>query len=411
MENPKIVVLVEPSFYGVGFIKATYNKGCRVVAIVSSEENPIKYGYQDFYHDLIIADVRDEESVLNAITSSEYYGEIEALIPATDYVSYVTAKVGEKLGLRGISADAALKARNKDMARIAYEKHRVPSAKFKIVKGYDEAVNATNQIGFPVVLKPTNCASSQNVFFINNLAELNKSMEEMMKFKTTYMGFPVRNEYLIEEYLEGPEFSVELFLKDEQAIFSIVTEKLTTALPYFVEISHTLPTSSYRENQTDIINVAIRAVLALGINNGPSHVEIKLTKEGPKIIEVNGRPGGDNISTDLLEASFGINIFEATVDYYLGNDVSITPTKDNASSIAYLTATKNGVISDIKGLEAIKDNEKVIKYVFSIKPGDTVSIAKSSDDRLGYIITAASTPSEAKQEALNLIENIKVVYG
>jgi len=410
MENQKIVALVEPSFYGVGFIKSTYNKGYKVIVIVSSEENPLKYGYKEFYHDLIIADVRDEESILNAIKSSKYHGEIDALIPATDYVSYVTAKVGEKLGLRGISPEAALKARNKDMARVAYEINQVPSAKFKIVKDYDEAVNATNQIGFPVVLKPTNCASSQNVFFIKNLGELNKSMEEMMKFKTTYMGFPVRNEYLIEEYLVGPEFSVELFLKNEQAIFSKVTEKLTTSLPYFVEISHTLPTSSYRESENDIINVALSAVLALGINNGPSHVEIKLTKEGPKIIEVNGRPGGDNISTHLLEESFGINIFDATVDYYLGDDISIIPTKDNASSIAYLTATKNGVISNIKGLEAIRDNEKVIKYDFSIKPGDTVSIAKSSDDRLGYIITTASTPSEAKYEALNLIENIRVVY-
>lgn len=410
MTKIKTVAFVEPSFYGVSFARVAYEQGHKVISIVSSTDNPQKYGYEGIYHDLIVADIRDEESLYEAITQSPYAGQLDALIPATDYASHLTAKVAERLGLRGVPYEAALKSRNKDLAREAYAENGVPSARFKKITNFEEAAAAAAEIGYPVVLKPTNCASSQNVYFIKDAVELKRAVDIIVAFKVTYMDFKVREEYLIEEYLDGPEFSVELFVSEGEPIFAAVTEKLTSALPYFVEIAHTLPTSVHTDREDDIIQTAVQALRAIGITDGPSHVEVKLSSTGPRIIEVNGRPGGDNISSDLLVQAFGVDIFEATVNYYLDNPIDIRKKHHRAASIAYVTADRDGIYEGIAGFEAAIQQEGVVRAQITAAPGDAVSVARSSDDRLGYIITAGDTPQEAKELALALVGSLKVQY-
>lgn len=410
MDNQKIVAFVEPSFYGVDFVERTYRKGCKVIAIGSSPENPRKYGYENYYDDFLIADIRDPNSIFNAIKESDYYGKLDALIPATDYASHYTAEVAEWLSLTTIPSFAANNARNKDLARFAYQKNNVPSAQFAKVSNDDEACKAASTIGYPVVLKPTNCASSQGVFFIKNKEELLHAFQRLREFKKTYMGFDVSTDYLIEEYLEGPEFSVELFLKDKEVIFSSVTEKETSDLPYFVEISHTVPTSTQQDRVEEIVEVSIQAMKAIGIDNGPSHVEIRLTSTGPKIIEVNGRPGGDNIASQLLFNTYGLDIFEETVNFYLNLPIKKHFPAQKATSIAYLTARNNGEITAIDGIENIDNDPSVIKYEVNVQPGDTVKIPESSDDRLGYVITTGENSKEAKRKAINLINSIQLEY-
>ncbi|GKU79122.1 ATP-grasp domain-containing protein [Paenibacillus sp. L3-i20] len=410
MSSIKIVAFVEPSFYGVSFARVAYEQGHKVISIVSSVDNPQKYGYEGIYHDLIVADIRDEESIYQAILQSPYANKLDALIPATDYASHLTAKVAERLGLRGVPYEAALRSRNKDLARQAYAEHNVPSAKFKKVKTFEEALAAADEISYPVVLKPTNAASSQNVYFINNATELHKAINIIVEFKVSYMDFTIRDEYLIEEYLEGPEFSIELFVREGEAIFSTVTEKITSPLPYFVEIAHTLPSPTYQDQEKEIVHTALEALKAIGLTNGPSHVEVKLTKSGARIIEINGRPGGDNISSDLLVQAFGIDIFEATVNYYLDTPIDIEKKYHRGAAIVYVTADRDGVFEEIEGLETLNQHEKIVRSHFSVKRGDTVTIPKSSDDRLGYIITVGDTPLEAKQLAFKLVDGLTVKY-
>ncbi|MCG7409276.1 ATP-grasp domain-containing protein [Paenibacillus sp. ACRRX] len=410
MTTSKTVAFVEPSFYGVSFVKAAFEQGHRVISIVSSPNNPQKYGYEGIYHDLIVADIRDEESLYQAIVQSPYADQLDALIPATDYASHLTAKVAERLGLKGVPFEAALKSRNKDLAREAYAEHRVPSAAFRKVRTFEEAAAAAADIGYPIVLKPTNCASSQHVYFISSVNELQAAMDVIVEFKVSYMDFKVREEYLVEQYLEGPEFSVELFVSEGVPLFSVVTEKTTSPLPYFVEVLHTLPTSVHTDREDEIVHTAVKALRAIGITNGPSHVEVKLTSDGARIIEVNGRPGGDNISSDLLVQALGVDIFEATVNFYLDNPIAIQRKHERAAAIAYVTAEREGIFANLKGLESWSQHPSVVRYQISVSPGEIISPAKSSDDRLGYVITVGDTPQEAKELALSLVNSLQIVY-
>lgn len=161
----KRVLLVEPSFYGVDFVHAAKALKCETICIVASSDDPLKYGYDGEFDDLIIADIRDANSVYKAIKESPY-NDFDALIPCTDYETTVTAEVAVKLHKFGNSVHATQCARNKDLARTEYKRYGVPSAKYKVVHNFNEATTASRELGFPLVLKPTSTASSIDVFLL-----------------------------------------------------------------------------------------------------------------------------------------------------------------------------------------------------------------------------------------------------
>ena len=105
--------------------------------------------------------------------------------------------------------------------------------------------------------------------------------------------------------MQGPEVSVEVLMKDGKGHVLAVTDKMTTGAPYFVEIGHSEQSQLNKKTVDDIKKLAVNALLAVGVTNGPGHVEIIVTNEGPKLVELGARLGGDFITTDLVPLSTG----------------------------------------------------------------------------------------------------------
>lgn len=408
MHKP-LLIFIEPVFYGLGYTDAALACGCEFVALVSDKNNPVKYGYQGKQKDIIVADIHHVDSMTRAIELSPYYGKIDAIISANDLATYLAAKISDYFGLKATPCSAALAARRKDLAREIYKKNNVPSAKFAKVTNIKEAILAAESIGFPIIIKPTDCTASQHVYLVQNSNELRSIFDKLSTFDETYLGFKTTNEYLIEEYLIGPEFSVEIFLVDKKIGFASVTEKILSSPPFFVEMGHVVPTSIFMSEQDNLIQVAHMAVLALGFTDGSCHVEIRLTKNGPVIIETNGRPGGDQISTDLLINSFGMNMFVSTINYYLNRPVTFPKESRRASAIAYLAAQKDGKLQEIKGLDNFYTFYGAVRYQITAKAGDEVRVPQHSGDRLGYVIVTADTPAMARKLAFQIVKNCEVI--
>ncbi|MDR1449232.1 MAG: ATP-grasp domain-containing protein [Propionibacteriaceae bacterium] len=403
-----VVCLVEPSFFGVGFVKEAKRLGCQVVVVVSDRDNPARYGYEGCYDDIVIADIRDSRSIYEAIKGSGH-SAVNALISATDYALAVTAEAAERLGLGGMSLETASLVRNKDLARIRFRERGVPSAEFRTVTTLEEATAAASGIGYPVVFKPANTASSQNVFFISDSERLAAAFPVMTEFTTSYMGFGVKSEYLIEEYLDGPEFSVEIFVSKGVVVFAEVTEKMTSPLPYFVELAHVFPTSVLPDRKQAMIELASLALAAVGLVDGPAHVELKWTRDGPRIIEVNGRPGGDNISSDLMPAASGVNVFRAAILNALGLPPELEAKTAAGCAVGFICAERAGILKSLDGLEDVLRDESIIRASVGVEIGAEVVAPKSSDDRLGYIIVREESPALAKQKILDLIGRLRIV--
>lgn len=307
---------------------------------------------------------------------------------ATDMPMRSVAKAAEVCGLPGISMDTAIKATDKGEMIKAFELCGVEHPWYYIIPDINVFNNIKRKVQFPCIMKPIDNAGSRGVVLIHNMDELENSY-----------GYSVRESHnggvIIEEYLQGFEVSVEIMVVKGEPVVLQITDKITTGAPHFVEMGHTQPSRLSKECQNSISDLAKRAVKAVGINCGPAHVEIMLTPNGPKMVELGARMGGDCITSHLVPLSTGIDMVRATIEIACGIEPDITPKFDKGSGIRYFN-TENGVLKDISGVMEAKLINGVKEITFTKKLGDTVGNIKSSIDRVGFIIAQADTADDVE---------------
>lgn len=322
---------------------------------------------------------------------------------ATDMPMRAVAAVSTEMNLVGIDADTALKATNKAEMRKALQLGGVPIPKYFKVTNKCEYLNAAKQFNVPFIVKPADSSGSRGIFEVVDITDedlVNKAYEYCHPYSRS-------GDVVVEEYMNGPEVSVETLSVDGVCHVIQITDKLTTGVPFFVEMGHNQPSLLTNEIKERIAFTAIEAIKAIGIKNGPAHTEIIVTKEGPKIVELGARLGGDNITTHLVPLSTGINMVECSIKIALGEKPNLEKQFDKGSAIRYLK-TENGVISRITG---IKQAEKIngIKQISIVHDiGSTVEEIKSSIDRIGFVISQNETALDAIKSCEEAIKKIKV---
>lgn len=321
---------------------------------------------------------------------------------ATDMPMRAVAAACRELGLPGISPDTALKATDKAEMIKAFEAHGVEHPWYYVVSDRNVLDSIVRQASYPCIIKPTDNAGSRGVVLCHNKSELIKGYE--------YASNESRGgAVIIEEYLQGPEFSVEVMVVDGVPHVLQITDKITTGAPHFVEMGHTQPTSQPQEAKEKIKDLACRAVKAVGINVGPAHVEMILTAKGPKMVELGARMGGDCITTHLVPLSTGIDMVAATIKLACGEESEINPKWCKGSAIRYFE-TPVGILKNIEGVEKAKSIPGVDEISFVHEVGETVGDIGSSIDRIGFVVAQGKNAENAAsicERAINAI-NIEV---
>ena len=206
--------------------------------------------------------------------------------------------------------------------------------------------------------------------------------------------------------MEGPEVSVEALVIEGEPHIITVTDKYITPPPYFVELAHCEPSILDNNVIDEIKAVAAQAIKAIGIENAPAHVEIKVTKDGPKIVELAARLGGDFITSRLVHLSTGIDLVGASVLLATGEKPDLTPRRQQGAAIHFIHADEEGILSEIVLPETRRDGvEEIAIYK---KLGERVNGTRSSNDRLGHVITTGATAKEAKALGEEIISQISV---
>lgn len=335
----------------------------------------------------------DEEGIYQA---AKNFKANAIMTLATDMPMRSVAYATSKLGLVGITYDTAIKTTDKGEMIKAFEAAGVEHPWYFILPRIETLSKIENKIKYPCVSKPVDNAGSRGVMLIHNQDELKAAVE--------YSSFNGRKGgVIIEEYLQGDEVSVEIMVVDGTVHILQVTDKMTTGAPHFVEMGHSQPSRLGEIKVNSIKNLAERAVKSVGIENGPAHVEIMLTDDGPKMIELGARMGGDNITTHLVPLSTGIDMVKATIQVALGEKPDVQPKFEKGSAIRYFKKIY-GVISDIKGVEAAYqlDGVKQITLVKSV--GDFVGEIGSSVDRIGFVIAQGD-------DCYDAVENCEKALG
>lgn len=367
------------------------------VAVVDFNPQAIGIPYADKYYN---ASTMDEDAVLAA---AENFKPDGIMTLATDMPMRGVAKASDKIHLHSINYATAVKATDKyDMIK-AFKEHNVPSPWFFVVDTLKELEEHETDVTFPCIIKPTDNAGSHGVAKVYSFQELLHNYEYAHSCSR-------HGKVIVEEYLDGPEVSVEVMVVNGVVNILQITDKITTEAPHFVEMGHTQPSRLPVATQEAIRNVAVAACTAIGIDKGPAHVEMKVTKRGPVMIELGARMGGDNITTHLVPLSTGIDMVGSTIKVALGEEPDITPTLHCGSAIRYFEVPF-GTIKSIDNVEEASRIPGVKQITFTKEVGDESTPIHCSNDRIGFVIAQGATAEDAVaacEEAMKQVQ-IKIV--
>ena len=392
MLTNKTLMILGASILQLSAIEKATEMGLRVVVL---DMNPDAVG---FLVPGVVKEIISTVDIPKAVDSAKRNHIDGVMTLATDLPMRTVAAIAKECGLIGISEDTAIRATDKSLMREALKCANVPIPDFYSVNNVDEFISAVEKINGPFMVKPDDSSGSRGILKVENRTDLQSAYEYTKHF--SHNGVVV-----VEECMIGPEVSVETLAIDGEIHVIQITDKITTGAPHFVEMGHTQPT---RLNCSDEIKkIAVAANKAIGIKNGPSHTEIIVTKDGPKIVEIGARLGGDCITTHLVPLSTGVNMVEACIKIALGEKPDIEPTLQYGSAIRYFHQHA-GIVNSIEG---IKEAEmmlgvKQVSIVHGV--GEQITDITDSGSRMGFVIAQGNDADNAAEQCEKALEKIKV---
>jgi hypothetical protein len=246
-------------------------------------------------------------------------------------------------------------------------------------------LSQSSQCELPVVAKPALLSGSRGVQLIHEMRDLDDWEEQLADQR--YTG-PV----LLEEYLRGPEFSVETLTAQGTHHVVGVTAKRKTPPPGFTEIAHVHPASLAEPDQAAVTDLVIRFLNETGYRFGPAHTEVILTPDGPRIVESQSRAPGDRIHRAIALAS-GFDIEKAIFRALIGKPVQVDAAH-RVGCVSFFQLPPGRLVS-VEGLDDIRALPFVHELKFPFTPGDRVPEIRNSGSRHGHVVIDAATEQEA----------------
>lgn len=303
--------------------------------------------------------------------------------------------VNRELGLSGVDPDTVVRATNKEHMRRAFEQGGAPSPRSIAVITDDEALVAACVIGGALIVKPSRNSGSRGITHL----PLGSAPEKILSAFRRALSESRDRSALIEQYIEGPEFSVEALAWNGRIEILAITDKFTTGKPHFVEMGHSQPTQLNAKEVSAVREAAILGIRALGLEGCAAHAEIKLAPDGPYLMEIGARLGGDFITTELVPRSTGIDMVAAAIRLSLGEEPDLTPLRPSQGVAIRYLAPLPGTVKSIEGVLKARQMPGVKIVDVYVGPGDHVGLVDSSLTRAGHVIAEGETTEEAVRNA------------
>lgn len=292
-----------------------------------------------------------------------------------------------KLGIPCNSAETEMLTTNKYLMRKAMKEGGIDSPNFVLVKrgqSLEDVGASIAGFSFPLIIKPCDLSSSRGVFKIDTPENLAEGVRYAMEWSKT-------GEAILEEFVEGPEYSGESIAYKGQYRLLAITEKSTTGAPHFVETGHRQPARITREMAGKIEDTLFKAFKSLGIEYGAIHPEFRVTPDGRVLfMEIATRMGGDCIGTDLVPLSSGYDFMGMVIDICCGREPSFNKIRKPMLARNHYVMTPED-LDEFHRLKA-SEPEKIWRHSL-MKPIPDSPILKSAD-RAGYYITVEPLDSD-----------------
>lgn len=332
-------------------------------------------------------DLFDEEGVVDAVERLfRRHGAVRVISLSEDGL-LPAARVNERHRLGGNSVATVRMLKDKSAMRRQLAEVGLSPVRARVVSSARELRLFAEGVGAPVITKPVDSGGSAAIFLVQDASDAPRVWAEVVASG--------RSRMLAEEYLEGQEISVETF--SDHGVHSVValTDKILG--PRFIEVGHVVPACVTADERHQVIEMTSAFLDAVGLREGPSHTEFRLTQRGPRVIESHNRIGGDNI-VDLVNAVYGVDLERLAVGVPLGLlawDGHERPARGGAA-IRFLTPAP-GVVGRVdSAIKASADADVTVEVKVAV--GDTIPPLTWSPDRVaGHVMATGESAADALQ--------------
>ncbi|MFQ5482170.1 MAG: ATP-grasp domain-containing protein, partial [Nitrospinaceae bacterium] len=384
--STKHLMVIGGGIFQVPVIRTARDMGIKVVV---SDYNPAAEGMKLADYPLVVS-TRNINLTVNAARQFHQALPLHGVLTVGTDASLTVAAVANALGLPGIPTEVAERATDKIKMRRCLHQAGVPAPEFQAVATLEQAREVMRVLPLPLVIKPCDNMGARGVRKISHPQELPEAFHAAKESS-------ISGNLILEEYMEGPEFSLDALVYQGEILLTGVADRHITRSPWFVEAGHTLPSNAPETVLHQVRAVFREGVRALGIDHGAAKGDIKMTPGGAKVVEIAARLSGGWMSAFTYPLATGVNLMKGAIEIALGQRPADLKPRCRKVAAERAIIPPAGKILSIQGVDEAGKMRGVREIIMLKEPGDMVGDLCSNMGKTGHVITTAKTREEAIQ--------------
>ena len=324
---------------------------------------------------------------------------VAAVVPVDDATTVVGAAIGQALGLRANALSAVSATRNKQAMREALARGGVRQPGFAVFSITDDPQVAAARARFPCVLKPLVLSASRGVIRADTrdafAAAWTRIAGILSEPDVQALGDGA-SKILVEDFVPGGEVSLEGMLTEARLTTLAIFDKPDPLDgPFFEETIYVTPSRLPDATQGAVAECAGQAARALGLSDGPVHIELRINQAGPWLIELAARSIG-GLCSRTLSFGTGMSLEEIILRHALGWPIASLERERPAAGVMMIPIPRLGILEEVRGLDAARAVTGIEDVTISIPKGHKVVPLPEGSRYLGFIFSRTATPAEAE---------------
>lgn len=350
-------------------------------------------------HQMILMELTDFDLLKESINKIQEQGKIiVAVLSFIDPFVHVAVKLSEKLGLTFVSSEPLFKMENKILTRELLKDLPVSPYFSKFEKDESMQTFIDNQEGkYPLIVKTPDSTGSKDVILVKNEQELARSINTFLRKGT--------KEVLIEEYLDGPQYLIEVCVFNGEVYIVAVLEQEIKFFERFIVTGYCLLVDIEDAFHQEICETVCMVLEKFNFKNGSCHLEMRWVNHQWKLIEVNPRISGGAMNS-IVELGFGINLVEETIKIYLGQEPNFERKYNRFVYAHYITSEETGILIKVTGKNRCSQLPGIDEVFIKPKKGKLLHPPLSMGDRYGYVLASSNNKKDAIRNAKEAAKEI-----
>ncbi|KMS76227.1 pyridoxal-5'-phosphate-dependent protein [Streptomyces viridochromogenes] len=403
----KRLVFVESNTTGTGMLAFARARDLGLAPVLLTNR-PGRYpGIGEADCEIIRCDTNSADGPAAALRAHFAPDEVAGATTTSEFYLEAAASLAESLGLPGNPPAAVGACRRKSATRRLLADAGLPQPVSTSVTRAADVPEAVAAAGLPCVVKPASDSASTGVLLCTSVEQAQEHAAKLLAITHNVREQAVPPEVLVEELVQGPEFSVETIFADGALHLVGITRKSVSPPPSFVELRHAFPAPLEEAEYREIEQVVRAAIKAIGLRHGACHTELRLTAAGPTIIEINARLAGGMIP-ELIRLAGGPDLLTQQLRAAAGMAVELPRGALTPTGVAFITSSAEGRLASLDGVESARLSAGVAEVRIARRPGDPVRPATDAYDRIGYVIASGDSVAQLDQSLDSALGRITV---